>query len=470
MLKTPLVRCAPTSGAAPVVAAFCSLLLFPTPSDGETLSEALATAYQVNPTLMASRAELRQTDERAPQARAGWRPTVSLSASAGITHVDRETNGITTTDDSSYPKSLSASVSQPLYTFGRVDADVAAADATIEAQRASLFATEQQVLLDAATAYLTVIREAATLQLQENNLERLRQQLAATRARFASEDLTRTDVAQAEARVAEARADVTAARATLIQARTTYRTVIGQEPNALEVPDLPGTLPQSGDAAADDALRGNYTYLQARFTERAAELQLDSAEADLLPTVKLVTDLSRSADSSGTESDSTIASASVQISVPLYQAGAVYSQARQALENLRRQRFTAIQSGRSASEEAANAFEAYQSNLTQLDSLQARIDAAAIALEGVQQEASIGARTVLDVLDAEQDLLDARVRLVRSRHEALVSSFRLLSAVGRLTARDLDLPVEHYDYDRHYVDVRDRYYGLSTDGDAYFKD
>ena len=446
------------------------LLLSAGPAGGQTLEDAFVLAYETNPALMAARAELRQVDEQAPQARGGWRPQVSLSSGVGFTDVESESNGNTTVDDQSYPRDLSASVNQPLYTFGRVDATVKAADTTIEAQRADLFDTEQDTFVAAASAYLAVIREIATLDLQRANLERLLRQLEVTESRFAIEDLTRTDVAQAEARVAEARADVTRADADLTRARVTFERVIGLPPRTLTVPDLPAGLPDSRDRAVEIARAENFTLIQARFQERAAEFERDAAERELLPSVALVTELNRSNDTGGLDNESWTATATVRLSVPLYQAGVVYSQARAARENVRRLRFTAIEQERVASENAANAFELYLSNLSQFDALQAQIDAATIALEGVRQESAVGARTVIDVLDAEQDLLDAQVRLVQARHDALVSSYQLLAEIGRLTAQDLALPVEFYDFDRHYREVRTRYFGLKTGGGGYFGD
>jgi outer membrane protein len=447
-----------------------SAALLPGHGSAQTLEEAFVLAYKTNPGLISARALLRQTNEQAPQARGGWRPTVSFNGSAGYTDVKRSIRGINQTNENYSQRSLSLEARQPLYTFGRVEAQVEAADATIESQRAQLFQTEQDTFVSTATAYLTVIREGATLDLQQNNLARLRQQLEATRARFEVEDLTRTDVAQAEASVASAEADVASAEASLAQARVSYARVIGQPPENLTIPDLPPGLPETRDEAVKTAMSGNFSLLGAKFSEAAAARQLEAAKADLLPTVSLVTNLSHSEDSSRSRAESWNAALTVRLSVPLYQSGITYSKAREAQENLRRLRFSAINQTRVASEGAANAFESLQGSFSQLDALQTQIDAAAIALEGVQNEASVGARTVIDVLDAEQALLDARVRLVRARHNVLASSFSLLSSIGRLTAQDLELPVDYYDYDQHYREVRTRWLGTETSDPGYFRD
>lgn len=463
MVRTPTLR------AANIVI-LLSTALIPGLGVAQTLEEAFVLAYGTNPGLISARALLRQTNEQAPQARGGWRPQVSFNGSAGYTDVKQSSNGRTVLNDSSNPRAVSLEATQPLYTFGRVDARVDAADATIESQRAQLFQTEQDTFVSTATVYLTAIREAATLELQRNNLARLRQQLEATQARFEVEDLTRTDVAQAEARVAAAEADVASAEASLAQARISFARVIGQPPVDLNVPDLPQGLPDTRDEAINVAMRGNFTLLGANFSEAAAARQLEAAKADLLPSVNLVTNLNHSEDSGGSENESWNAAVSVRLTVPLYQSGITYSKAREAKENLRRLRFSAIEQTRIASESAANAYEALQGSFSQLDALQTQIDAAAIALEGVQSEATVGARTVIDVLDAEQALLDAQVRLVRARHDVLVSSYSLLSAIGRLTAQDLELPVEYYDYDQHYREVRTRWLGTETSDPGYFRD
>lgn len=447
-----------------VVAGFASR------SQAETLQEAFAAAYLTNPGLLAARAQLRQTNEQAPQARGAWRPQVTVSGTAGATSVQQWNNDVKSFAESSYPTTLSLQAVQPLYTFGRADAGVEAADATIEAQRAALFSSEQDVLVAAATAYMAMLREASVLELQRNNITRLQSQLDAAQARFEIEDATRTDVAQAQASLAEASADLENAEAALAQARATYRRVIGHLPDLLVQPEIPTGLPQSAAAAAELAAADNFTLLQARFAEAAADYQKAAAESELLPSVDLTMDVNRSQNTSGFDNKSWTATAGVRVSAPLYQSGVTYSRAREAHENLRRLRYAAIDRERSVQEGAANAFVAFQGSYSQLEALQAQIEAATVALQGVTNEASIGVRTVLDVLDAEQTLLDARVRLVRARYDVVVNAYRLLATIGRLTAQDLGLPVDFYDYDRHYVEIRSRWFGLDTPDDRYFKD
>ncbi|NQW09022.1 MAG: TolC family outer membrane protein [Alphaproteobacteria bacterium] len=434
------------------------------PVHAQTLEEALSLAYQTNPALLAARAQLRQTDENAPLARAGWRPTVSASLSAGLTDVNSETNGVTGTDSSSFPRTGTLSVTQPLYTGGRTGAAVTRADSDIQAQRAALFSTEQDTLLQGVTAYVNVIRDESLHDLQINNVRRLEKQLEATRDRFRVGEVTRTDVAQAESRLARSRADRTQAEGNLTTSRVVFERVIGIVPGQVVKPDLASNLPVNRDEAVDIALGGNFTLAQAKFQEESSQNVVDLVFGELLPSLDLVAQAARSYDTGGGDNVATDLTAELQLTIPLYQAGAVSSRVRAAKEAANRARLVVDDQRRVAVQSAASTFEAYQTTLAQIVSLRAEVDASNIALEGVEQEATVGARTVLDVLDAEQELLDAQVSLVLAERDAVIASYQLLSAMGRLTAQDLGLSVELYDYDRHYLEVYKKYYGTESPG------
>jgi len=454
-------------GSAAVVALAAGLggaIIGAAPVGAQTLEEALALAYDTNPELLAARADLRQTDEDAPQSRGGWRPSISATGSFGVTDVDAESSGVTTTDDHSFPVTASVSATQPLYTFGRVQADVDEADANIQAARAGMFVTEQDTLLSAVIAYVNVIRDTSTLELQVNNVQRLQKQLEATRDRFRVGEVTRTDVAQSEARLARSQADRTQAEGNLVTARVGFERVVGVVPETLTNPEIPPGLPTARDEAVDIAVRESFSLVQAKFQELAARHLVTQAEGDLLPSIELVTQAEQTYDTSGGDNAVRTLTAEVQVSVPIYQQGIVYSQIRAAKENVNRIRLLVDNERRSVVETAASAFEDYKTSLAQIESLRAEVQSAEIALEGVQQEATVGARTVLDVLDAEQELLDAQVNLVAADRNAIVAAFSLLSALGRLTAQDLGLPVEIYDYDQHYLAVESRYYGTEPPG------
>lgn len=434
------------------------------PAQAMTLQEALALTYETNPSLLASRAQLRATDENVAQANSAWRPNVTSSLSVGFTDTKTKRQGVTTADASGFPRTGRLSVTQPLYTGGKNAAAIAGAEADVQAQRASMFNSEQDILLQGVTAYVNVLREQATLDLQVNNLSRLQKQLEATRDRFRVGEVTRTDVAQAEARVSRARSDRTQAEGNLITARVVFERVVGQVPDTVTTPGFPNGLPKARDEAVEIAVRENFDLVQAKFSELSARHAIDEAHADLLPTVDLVGQAQRTDDSGGEDGESTVLAAEVQLSIPIYQSGAEYSLIRQAKETANRARLLVDSTRREVVDSAASAYEDYQTALARIESLKSEVKSSEIALEGVQQEATVGARTVLDVLDAEQELLDGQVSLVQAERDAIVASYTLLQALGRLTAQDLGLPVDIYDYDSHYVEVADKLWGTEPPG------
>lgn len=434
------------------------------PAQAMTLEEALALTYESNPDLLAARAQLRAVDENVSQARAAWRPNVTSSLSAGVTSIEAETSGVTTTDATKFPRTGSLSVTQALYSGGAFGAIIAGAEADVQAQRASMFTSEQDNLLQAVVAYVNVLREEATLELQVNNLSRLQKQLEATRDRFRVGEVTRTDVAQAEARVSRARSDRTQAEGDLITARVVFERIVGQVPDSVTQPGTPAGLPTGREEAVDIAVRENFALVQAKFVELSARHAVEEVEARLWPTLELVGQAQKTFDTGGANNETTSLSAELQLSIPIYQQGSEYAVIRQAKENANRARLLVDRSRRQVVDSAASAFESYQTALARIDSLNAEVKSSEIALEGVQQEATVGARTVLDVLDAEQELLDGQVSLVQAKRDATVASYQLLQALGRMTAQDLNLPVQIYDYDSHYLEVSGKLWGTEPTG------
>jgi len=433
------------------------------PAQAMTLEEALALTYETNPGLLAARAQLRAIDENVSQARSAWRPTVSSTLSVGVNKTKAKASG-TTTDGTSVPKTGTLSVVQALYSGGAFGAAIAGAEADVQSQRANLFNSEQDTLLQAVVAYVNVVREEVTLDLQVNNLSRLEKQLEATRDRFRVGEVTRTDVAQAEARVSRAKSDRTQAEGNLITARVTFERVVGRVPDKVTVPGSPIGLPTGRDEAVDIAVRENFTLVQAKFAELSSRHAVTEAEAGLMPTLELVGQAQQTYDTSGGDNETTDLTAEVQLSIPIYQQGTEYSTIRQAKETANRSRLLVDDTRRSVVDSAASAFESYQTTLAQIESLRDEVKSSEIALEGVEQEATVGARTVLDVLDAEQELLDGQVTLVQARRDAIVAAYQLMQALGRLTAQDLGLPVDIYDYDSHYVEVSGKLWGTTPSG------
>jgi len=444
----------------PLLAAVC---LSATPVRAQTLLESLAAAYENNPDLAAARAGLRATNEQVPQAKAGWRPSVSLSADVGGQRTWTKTRS---SEGSAviYPRGASLNVEQPVYTGGQVAAAVASAESTVLAQRSRLVTTEQNVLGDAVTAYMDVWRDESTLELNKNNLQVLQRQLQATQDRFRVGEVTRTDVAQAESRVANAQAQVTAAEGSLQNSRAIFLRIIGLVPGTLRPPEQIRGLPESLPATIEQARATNPSVIAARFDEAAAEYDVRQALGALLPSVSVQGSISGNQDSSVAiqHTDTFSQQITAQVTIPLYQQGAEYSVVRQAKEVANQQRLVVEQSRRAAEQQATSAWETWRSSRAQITSRREQVRAQQIALEGVRQENLVGTRTVLDVLNAEQELLDAQVSLVSAQRDDIVASFQLLSAVGRLTATELGLPVTVYDPVKDYDAVKDKWIGLQT--------
>ena len=432
-------------------------------AQAETLTDALTQTYTSNPTLLSARASLRATDESVPQALSGWRPTVELSGSAGLSQRKSSTTGNRKQDLT--PRSYGLQVTQPLYRGGRTVSATEEAEATVEAVRARLLSTEQTVLLSAVTAYIDVLRDAARVQLTRNNEAVLQRQLDASNDRFEVGEVTRTDVAQSQARLAGAQAARVAAEGDLAQSRATYQQIIGASPGSLEAaPPLP-ELPQSQEDAVALGLTQNPDALSARYSEQATQHAVRTAFGLVLPSVNLVGALDRSDETAARNSDSSSASLTAQLNVPLYQSGAVHSQVREAKERRNQARIDVEVAERDVVEQVRLAWEVLVSSRSQIAARLEEVRANQIALEGVRQEAEVGSRTTLDVLDAEQELLDAQVALVIAERNEYVAGFQLLSAVGGLTARKLELPVEYYDPADHLDQVRDKWWGLTPPGE-----
>ena len=423
----------------------------------ESLEEALADAYAANPTLLAGRAYLRSVDEGVPQAISGWRPSLSASAQTGESEIESST--ASDRHQSRRPHLGSLTVSQSLYAGGQTMAAIRSAENTVVAQRASLLAAEQKVLLNAVSAYTSVYQAEAIVSLNIHNEQVLTRQLEATRDRFNVGEITRTDVHQAEARLARATADRIQAEGDLVSARAGYRNVIGKFPEKLTEPTALATLPGDVDEAIRVAVDKNPDVVSAEYSERAAQDDVVGVRGQLLPSVDLTGSASKSLNASGESTRVDTYSAKVTLSVPLYQSGSVYSKLRQARHTASRQRRLVEQARRDAVETATQAWEGLQTSRARIESLKAQIRAAEVALEGVQREAAVGSRTVLDVLNAEQELLDAKVNFVSAARNEVVARYTLKSAVGELTAKNLGLPVKIYDSENNLQKVRSKWFG-----------
>ncbi|HUC12222.1 MAG TPA: TolC family outer membrane protein [Stellaceae bacterium] len=459
-------------GAVLIGAAGSALLLLVAGApraSAQTLTQALAEAYNTNPQLLAQRALLRATDEQVPQALSGWRPTVNVTGQVGGTRAayipgSPAVMGLASPDQYStfFQNQMNLQVTQPIYSGGRTIAQTRQAMNTVESTRAQTLAIETSVFQAVAMAYLDVVRDQALLEVDRNNVQVLREQLEATQDRFRVGEVTRTDVAQAEASLAQAIGTETAAEGTLAQSRAEYVRAVGHPPGILLLPRERPALPATREEAQSLAANNNYSVISANFAELAASDNINVVKSQLLPQISLVGILNRTVApsvtlSSATENSGVIAA---QLTWSLYEGGAIYSQTRQAEQTVGQRLSQVDDARRAAVQTATDAWETLKAARASIASFAAAVRAAQIALEGTQQEALVGTATTLDVLIQNQTLLTTQQQLITAEHDAALAEFNLAAATGRLTAADLHLPVQLYDMDRHFKQVRYKWAGF----------
>lgn len=431
-----------TAAATPVAAPQTAVPAAPV-EPGVTLGAALAEAYRRNPVLQAARAKLRSIDENHEQAMAGFKP--SLNTAADYTSTHNEFDNFTQNGD---PKTLSLELTQSLYSGGSTLASVAQADNQIRAAQAQLSQAEQNVLLDAVTAYMNLVRDQQILQLNMNNEKVLGQHLTASQERFRLGDITKTDVSQAESRLARATADRIAAQASLKKSRAFFERVVGLAPLDLQKPaPLSLPLPATAQDALQSAEKNNPAIAYARYTETAAKNATRAIEGTGLPQVDLSMGMSKVYDrlSNNISSDEQFGhTIGIRATLPLYAGGAISSKVRQSKEVQNQLRMETSNTERQVQENVVSAWETLAAARAESQARQTQITAAKTALEGVQVEADFGSRTTLDLLDAEQEYLDAQVAQVGADTDQTIAAYGLLSAIGGLTARNLGLDVPVY--------------------------
>lgn len=457
------------SGAA--VSVLLLALTGPMPALADTIEAALVRSYQNNPQLNAQRASVRFTDEAVPQALSGYRPKVAVTASAGYQYTDTNTtsggtpNAIVRTEihGANAPRSVGATITQNLFN-GQVTANkTRAAESQVSGAREALRVLEQTVLLSAATIYMDYLRDSAIVEVQLSNVRVLEQTLKQTKDRFNVGEVTRTDVAQSEAQLAAGKTQQLTAESNLVTTRSNFRRIIGNEPVALAPGSpvdrfLPGTLP----SAVDLGLTQNPNVTAAMFGIDVSYLQVRVNEGALLPTVNLVASVQQSYEQQMTVFRSFGASAAAQLQIPIYQGGAEYSLIRQSKETLAQQRLVLEQTRDQTRANVVTAWGQLVAGKAQVQSAQAQVAASEIALNGVREEAKAGQRTTLDVLNAQQALVNARVALVTAQHDRVVASYSVLNTIGRLSPQVLNLATTTYDPSVHYQQVRDSWIGVRT--------
>jgi outer membrane protein len=461
-----MLRCRFNAALHLSVAAACLSGVLALPAHAETLETSLVQAYQNNPTLNAQRAAVRVTDENVPQALSGYRPKITATASAGQLYQNlTNTQGgvMTSLKGDVTPLAYGITATQTLFNGFQTGNRTRQAESQVLAARETLRSTEQTILLSAATAYMNLLRDTAILDLQRRNVEVLQEQLRQTRDRFNVGEVTRTDVAQSESRLAAGRSSVLLAEANYKTSAAVYRQVIGQDPRNLTAAtpvDRFSPRNQAEAVGAGNAQHPNVT--AAQYNVDAALSQVKIAEGALAPTLSVQGSVTKAENSTLTSVNAVNAQVLGQLSVPIYQGGAEYSAIRQAKETLGQRRIdldTAREQTRQTVVQSWGQLEAAKANI---EATQAQVQAAEIALNGVREEARVGQRTTLDVLNAQQELVNSRVALVGAQRDRVVASYTLLAAVGRLSPQTLGLRVSIYDAQVHYHQVRDAWIGVRT--------
>lgn len=438
-----------------------SALAFTVPASATTLVEALAAAYSSSPVLNAARAGLRATDEGVPRARSGYRPSVFASADAGASYTDPEGPGSSTT----HPRGIGITIEQPIFLGFRTTNSVNMAETAVLAGREALRSSEQDVLLDAVKAFMDVAQAQAILSLRSQNLEFLREQVRASNDRLNVGEGTRTDVAQTDARLSAGLSEYSQASAILAAANATYQLVIGRSPDTIgAVKSVDRLLPRTLDTGLAEAQAGHPAILSASFNLEVASYNVKVIEGEFLPSITLEGSASHRDGGSTGETDS--ASIIGRMTVPIYQAGEPDARARAAKETLGQRRIELTLAGNQVRQTVAASWSALDATRAVIKAADAQVGAQQLVLSGVIEERNVGQRTTLDVLDAQQDLIDARELQVTARRNNVVAAYSLLAAVGDLSASNLGLAVAIYDPDEHLRQVRDKWGGLRTpDGD-----
>jgi len=447
-----------------IVAGLCALSM-PGAAQAESLPEALAKAYQNNPQLNAERARQRATDENVPQALAGYRPQIVAGLSAGLQAVRNLLPDNTIQSATLKPWTIGVTVTQTLFNGFKTANSVRVAELQVQSGREALRNVGQGVLLDAVTAYTNVLANQSLVEAQRSNVAFLRETLSIAQKRLNAGDVTPTDTAQAEARLNRGLADLNAAEVNLAVSQAIYTQVIGNPPAQLRPAEtVDRYLPRARDDAIVMATRGNPAVQAASFDVDIASTTIRVAESSLLPSVTLQGSAGHSSQSDPTLGTYRNDQASItgQVIAPIYDGGIAASQTRQTKELASQSRLVLDQVRDQTRTAATGAWVANEGAKIAVTASESEVRAAAIALQGVQKEAQGGQRATVDVLNAQQDLISAKARLIGAQRDRVIASYTLLSAVGRLDVKTLNLSTPDYLPEVHYQQVRDAWHGLRT--------
>ena len=440
-------------------------VVFAASARAENLPDALAKAYQTNPQLNAERARQRATDENVPQALAGYRPQIVASLTSGLQAVRNLLPDNTVQTATLKPWTIGVTVTQTLFNGFKTANSVRVAELQVSSGREALRNVGQGVLLDAVTVYTNVLANQSLVTAQRANVAFLRETLGITQKRLNAGDVTPTDTAQAEARLSRGLADLNAAEVALAISQATYSQVIGNAPTQLNPAEtVDRYLPRSRDDATGLAFREHPAVMAAAFDVDVASTSIRVAESSLMPTITLQGSASRSK-----QSDSTLgtfgsdqASVAGLLTQPIYDGGLAASQTRQAKEVAAQSRLVLDQVRNQARTAAIGAWVANEGAKVAVTASESEVRAATVALQGVQREAAGGQRTTVDVLNSQQDLIQAKARLIGAQRDRVIASYTLLSAIGRLDVKTLALNTPDYLPEVHYHQVRDAWHGLRT--------
>ena len=388
----------------------------------------------------------------------GWRPTVNATGDVGR---QWQTSRPGIGEIKTKPRGVGLTLSQNLFNGLKTVSSTKQAKANVRAGRQNLLAVEQEVLLDAATAYMDVLKDRQVTNLRRKNVSFLQQQLNASNTRFEVGEITRTDVAQSRARLSLARSQLAQARAQLGASNARYIQLISRKPGKLAYPRVSPRVPKSLRQALAQAQRINPQILAAAFNEEAARHNISVVRGDLLPKISLDASYSYRQNPASTLNSTETGTIVGTLSVPLYQAGRVHSQMREAKQLASQRRLQVLVAHRAVRQSVTSAWYLYIAAGQTIASSHAQVKANLLALEGVRQEALVGSRTTLDVLDARTDLVESQVLLAGARRDQIVAAYQLISAVGRMTAANLRLSVAIYDPTEYYLDVEHKFLGTS---------
>lgn len=431
------------------------------PAQAESLADAMRKAYRNNPTLNAERARQRATDELVPAAKSGWRPTVSATGTAQRLWTDTDGR----IGDAVSSLVLDIELAQPVFRGFRTVEGIKSAKATVEAGRQQLLATEQEILFGVASAYFAVVRDRQILSFRQQNANNLQKQARAAQARFDVGEVTRTDVSQARARVSGAQGDVASAKANLESSIASYVKVVGVKPGKLKYAKM-GLVPPSLESALATANEINPQILAASWVRDASLHDVEVQKGALLPTISLNASYRYVVHpETGTDWNERAIVQGI-ISVPIYQSGREYASIRQAKQTSSQRQVQIIEATRSVREQVTAAWYTLVSSSQSISAAKAQVSAAALALDGINQEYLVGSRTTIDVLNAEQEVLNARIGVAQAEYAHFLSNYRLLQAMGKLTAKHVGLGGSYYDPAANYNRVKNKWIGQGIGGEA----